>query len=124
MFLLALTPNKLTNKSNTTTSSCSKNWCSPFTNFLTLTPEAPSRYSMADLSPHSIFSSPWIQQASEVSSPLSLNKTSFFSPSLFSPFNKSLNPLKLDKFNIDYDDSTYSDSKYSPRNIEDSENGL
>ena len=82
---------------------------------------------MTDLSPHSIFSSPWIQQTSEISSPQSANKISLFSPSIFSPFNKSLNPLKLDKYVIDYDEngSTFGgDSKYSPRLIEDPDNPL
>jgi hypothetical protein len=60
---------------------------------------------MADLSPHSIFSSPWIHQSDLPSPPPTKGKEisygSLFSPSFFSPFNKSLNPLK---FNVDLDD--------------------
>jgi hypothetical protein len=94
----ALTPNR-------TVTSTSKSWMSPFSNWMSRTPESQSKYSMADLSPHSIFSSPWINQSDLPSPPPTKGKelygSSIFSPSFFSPFNKSMNPLK---FNVDSDD--------------------
>lgn len=56
------------------------------------------------------FSSPRNRFPTELSSPQSSTRLpkdipscSLFSPSLFSPFNKSLNPHKMDKFTDDFD---------------------
>lgn len=84
--------------------STTKSWCSsPFSNLDALSPEGNSlSFSLADFSPTISFSSPRLkfqEQPSPQSSSCRQKDhySSIFSPSIFSPFNKSLKPHKMDK---------------------------
>jgi hypothetical protein len=90
--------------------SSTKSWSSPFSNLVALSPDSHSlTFSLGDLSPSITFSSPR-NRFSELPSPqsssprLSKDYGSIFSPSLFSPFNKSLNPNKMDKLGFETED--------------------
>jgi hypothetical protein len=81
-------------------------------------------FSLGDLSPGLTFSSPRNRFSSEISSPQSSNRlskdyASIFSPSLFSPFNKSLNPTKMDKLGLESDDLDHDQSRLLSAIIED-----
>mmetsp|Transcript_1831 Transcript_1831/g.2901 ORF Transcript_1831/g.2901 Transcript_1831/m.2901 type:complete len:612 (+) Transcript_1831:86-1921(+) len=84
--------------------STTKSWCSsPFSNLVALSPDGNSlSFSLVDFSPGVSFSSPRLKFQNDHSSPQSSSRIqrdqySLFSPSLFSPFNKSLKPHKMDK---------------------------
>jgi hypothetical protein len=109
-----------------TTLSSTKSWCSsPFSNLGALSPDSHSlTFSLADLSPSLTFSSPRNRFSSEISSPqssirLPKDYASIFSPSLFSPFNKSLNPTKMDKLGLESDDLDNDSSRLLSAMIED-----
>jgi hypothetical protein len=105
--------------------STTKSWCSsPFSNLVALSPDGNSLSFQLDFSPGISFASAMKYQVDQ-GSPQSGNKRqrdsygSIFSPSLFSPFNKTLKSNKLDKgLDADYliDDIPNSDSKlpFSP----------
>lgn len=101
--------------------SSTKSWCSsPFSNLGALSPDTHSlTFSLADLSPTLTFSSPRNRFSAELSSPQSSSSrlpkdyNSIFSPSLFSPFNKSLAPGKMEKLMIDTDDIDQDQSRFT-----------
>mmetsp|Transcript_10776 Transcript_10776/g.17689 ORF Transcript_10776/g.17689 Transcript_10776/m.17689 type:complete len:646 (-) Transcript_10776:239-2176(-) len=92
---------------NNTVHSTTKSWCSsPFSNLVALSPEGNSLSFQLDFSPGASFNSPHIKFPHDHihSSPQSNtihghrdNFTSLFSPSIFSPFNKTLKTSKMDK---------------------------
>mmetsp|Transcript_12670 Transcript_12670/g.19097 ORF Transcript_12670/g.19097 Transcript_12670/m.19097 type:complete len:467 (+) Transcript_12670:54-1454(+) len=83
--------------------STTKSWCSsPFSNLVALSPDGNSfSFSLTDFSPGMPFSSPRLRFNTDHGSPQSSSRAHgdqcSFSPSLFSPFNKSLKSHKLDK---------------------------
>ena len=89
--------------------SSSKSWCSsPFSNLVALSPEGNSLSFQLDFSPGASFTSPHIKfphdhihaspQSNAIHSHSSRDHfTSLFSPSIFSPFNKTLKTSKMDK---------------------------